>query len=142
MLPIGKWRDWFELWECDVVVAAIRSFLRRRSSRSFCAKSDLLAILILAVSQTKWKNVVYGNVVAGGMGSNKMEKWLRGYHQSWLRGEVCHLSSSNTLASQYWTLTKIHVQVIPLSLSLSLSLITYFYSIPSNTWGGVRSIST
>jgi hypothetical protein len=78
-----------------------------------------LAILILAVSQTKWKNVVYGNVVAGGMGSNKMEKWLRGYHQSWLRGEVCHLSSSNTLASQYWTLTKIEVQVISLSLSLS-----------------------
>lgn len=32
----------FELWEDDEV--ANRSFLNRRSSNSFCAKSDLLAI--------------------------------------------------------------------------------------------------
>lgn len=38
-VPIGKW-----LLECEEV-AVIRSFLRRRSSRSFWAKSDLLAIL-------------------------------------------------------------------------------------------------
>lgn len=75
--------------------------MRCSNSHSFFPYAQIIKKLLckiwslshnLAVTVTKWKNV-YGNYVLPGRRRGEGGEWLRGYYQSWVRGEVCHLSS-------------------------------------------------